>query len=104
MLFRNTLSIAGNAMTSSERPRASPEPLVKKKGRPQPYRGGENSGHALEASNALNYRALGFQAVLSRRIPGKALRAFLSGFFRNLSAVLGNGQTLQVIKLAWKDV
>ena len=40
-------------MTGSERP--SPEPLLKKEVS-QPYWGGENSGNALEASNALNYR------------------------------------------------
>ena len=52
-----------------------------KKKRPQPYWGGENSGNALEASNALNYRVWGIRAVLSREIPGNALRAFrgLSG-------------------------
>ena len=37
-----------------------------KKRRPQPYWGGENSGNALEASNASNYRAWGIPAVLSR--------------------------------------
>ena len=37
-----------------------------KKRRPQPYWGGENPGNALEASNALNYRAWGIPAVLSR--------------------------------------
>ena len=47
-----------------------------KKRRPQPYWGGENSGNALEAPNALNYRAWGIPAVLSSRIPGKALREF----------------------------
>ena len=56
-------------MTSSERP--SPEPFLKK----QPYWGGDNSGNALEASNALNYRACGIPAVLSKGIPGKALRS-----------------------------
>ena len=43
-----------------------------KKRRPQPYWGGENSGNALEPSNALNYRAWGILAGLSRGIPGKA--------------------------------
>ena len=49
----------------------------------------------LEASNALNYRAWGIPAVLSRGIPGNALRAFpgSSGispeFFREVPAVLG---------------
>ena len=55
-----------------------------KKRRPQPYWGGENSGNALEASNALNYRFWGIPAVLSRGIPGNALRAF-PGSFRNFS-------------------
>ena len=41
-------------MTSSERP--SPELLLKLEGCPQPNWGGENSGNALDASNALNYR------------------------------------------------
>ena len=70
-------------MTGSERP--SPEPLLKKK-RPQPYWGGENSGNALEPSNALNYRAWGIPAVLSRGIPGKALRAS-PGPFRIFSGI-----------------
>ena len=46
-----------------------------KKKRPQPYWGGDNSGNALEASNALNYRVWGIPAVLSTGIPGNALRA-----------------------------
>ena len=70
-------------MTSSERP--SPEPILKKR-RPQPYWGGENSGNALEASNALNYTVWGVPTVLSREIPGNALRAF-PGFFRNFSGI-----------------
>ena len=65
--------------------------------RPQPYwGGGENSGNALEASNALNDRAWGIPAVLSREIPGNALRAFpgvfpefFRNFFRKVPAVLG---------------
>ena len=57
-----------------------------KKRRPQPYWGGENSGNALEASNALNYRVWGIPAVLSREIPGNALRAF-PGSFRNFSGI-----------------
>ena len=57
-----------------------------KKRRPPPYWGGENSGNALEASNALNYRAWGIPAVLSRGIPGNALRAF-PGSFRNFSRI-----------------
>ena len=66
-------------MTSSERP--SPEPLLKKKrGIPRCTEGGEDSGNALEASNALNFRAWGIPAVLLRGIPGKALRAFPGSF------------------------
>ena len=88
-IFRNTLSAAGNCMSSSERP--SPEPIQKKK-RPQPYWGGDNSGNALETSNALNYRVWGIPAVLSRGIPGNALRAF-PGSFRNSSGISsGNSQ------------
>ena len=71
-------------MTGSETP--SPEPLLKKKKRPQPYWGGENSGNALEASSAFNYRVWGIPAVLSRGIPGNALRAF-PGSFRNFSGI-----------------
>ena len=37
-----------------------------RKRRPQLHWGGENFGNSLEASNALNCRALGFPAVLSR--------------------------------------
>ena len=80
-LLRNTPSTAGNSMTDSERP--SPEPLLKKEA-PPAVLGGENSGNALEASNALNYRIWGIPAVLSTGIPGKALRAF-PGSFRNFS-------------------
>ena len=57
-----------------------------KKRRPQPYWGGDNSGNALEASNALNDRVWGIPAVLSRRIPGHALRVF-PGSFRNFSGI-----------------
>ena len=57
-----------------------------KKRRPQPYWGGDNSGNALEASIALNYRAWGIPAVLSTGIPGKALRAFPVSF-RNFSGI-----------------
>ena len=45
-----------------------------------------NSGNALEASNALNYRVWGIPAVLSTGIPGNALRAF-PGSFRNFSGI-----------------
>ena len=57
-----------------------------KKRRPQPYWGGDNSGNALEASNALNHRAWGIPAVLSRGIPGNALRAF-PGSFESFSGI-----------------
>ena len=66
-----------------------------KKRRPQPYGpywGGDNSGNALEASSALNYRVWGIPAVLSTGIPGKALRAFPVSF-RNFSGISsGNSQ------------
>ena len=39
-------------MTSSDR--TSPEPILKKKQAFQVLRGGENSGNALQASNALH--------------------------------------------------
>ena len=81
--FRNAPSTAGSSMTGSERP--SPKPLLKKEASPAVL-GGENSGNALEASNALNYRAWGIPAVLSRGIPGNALRAF-PGSFRNYSRI-----------------
>ena len=66
---RNTLSTSGNSMTSSERP--SPEPILKKEAPPSRTGGGDNSGNALEAPNALNKRVSGFPAVLSTRIPEK---------------------------------
>ena len=44
-----------------------------------PTEGEGKSGHALKASNALNYRAWGIPAALSRGIPGNAL----SAWFRN---------------------
>ena len=92
--LRKTLSIvAGNSMTGSERP--SPEPLLKSRGVPS-RTGGEKSGNALEASNALNYWVWGIPAVLSRAIPGNALRAFpgsfrifSENFFRKAPTVLG---------------
>ena len=70
-------------MTGSERP--SPEPLLKKEASPAVL-GGGNSGNALEPSNALNYSVWGIPAVLSRGIPGNALRAF-PGSFRNFSGI-----------------
>ena len=66
-------------MTGSERP--SPEPLLKEEASPA-VSGGENSGNAVEASNALNSWAWGIPAVVSRGILGNALRAF-PGSFRN---------------------
>ena len=48
--------------------------------------GGDNSGNALEPSNALNYRVWGIPAVLSRGIPGKTLRAF-PGSFQNFFGI-----------------
>ena len=81
---RNTPSTAGNSMTSSERP--SPEPLLKKEAS-QAVLGGENILETLwKPSNALNYRVWGIPAVLSREIPGNALRAF-PGSFRNFSGI-----------------
>ena len=79
-LFCNS---CGNSMTSSDRP--SPEPILKKETSPAVL-GGEHSGNALEASNALNYRVWGIPAVLLRGIPGNALRAF-PGSFRNFSGI-----------------
>ena len=55
-------------MTSSESP--SPEPLLKKEA-PEKYRAEDDSANALEASNALNYRAWGIPAVLSREFQEK---------------------------------
>ena len=81
--LRNTPSTAGNSMTGSGRP--SPEPLLRKEASPAGLEG-ENSGNALEPSNALNYRAWGIPAVLSKGMPGKALRAF-PGSFRNFSGI-----------------
>ena len=66
-------------MTSSERP--SPEPLLKKEASPAVLGGRENSGNALEALNALNYRAWGIPAFQE-----KTLRAF-PGSFRNFSGI-----------------
>ena len=83
-IVRNATSTAGNSMTGSGRP--SPEPLLKKEASPAVLGGGDNSGNALEASNALNYRVWGIPAVLSTGIPGNALRAF-PGSFRNFSGI-----------------
>ena len=62
--FRNTPSTAGNSVTSSERP--SPEPILKKEASPAGLGGGENSGNALEASNALNKKGFGASQPYSR--------------------------------------
>ena len=70
-------------MTGSEKP--SSEPFLKKEASPAVL-GGDNSGSALEASNALNYKVWGIPAVLSTGIPGKALRAFPVSF-RNFSGI-----------------
>ena len=75
LVVRNALSTAGNSMTSALR-----GPLRNqfwKKRRRRPYWGGEISGNALKASNALNYRVWGIPAVLSR---GERFLC-LSGFF-----------------------
>ena len=77
-------------MTSSERP--SPEPLLKKEAPPAVLGGGDNSGNALEASNALNYRVWGIPAVLSTGIPGKALRAFPVSFWKFSGISSGKSQ------------
>ena len=83
-LRRNTPSTAGNSMTSSKR--LSPEPFLKKEASPAVLGGREFWIHALKASNALNYRVWGIPAVLSREIPGNALRVF-PGSFRNFSGI-----------------
>ena len=57
-----------------------------KRSAPSRTGGGDNSGNALDASNALNYRVWGIPAVLSTGIPGNALRAF-PGSFRSLSGI-----------------
>ena len=57
-----------------------------KKRRPQPYWGGENSGNALEASNASNYRVWGIPAV-SRGKFQETLWERFRGSFRNSSGI-----------------
>ena len=88
--FRYGLGAAGKFMTTALR-----GPLQNhfwKKRRPRPYRGGENSGNALEASNASNYRIWGIPAVLLSGIPGK-LSESVSGVFQNVSGISsGNSQ------------
>ena len=69
-------------MTSSERP--SPEPFLKKEASPAVLRGRE----VWKCSGSLKcpeFSGLGIPAVLSRGIPGNALRAFP---FRGLSGIL----------------
>ena len=100
---RNTPSTAGNSMTSSERP--SPEPLLKKEASPAVL-GGENSGNALEASNAFNCRVWGIPAVLSREISGNALRAFPGSFWNFSGISSGKSQPYcpkdpAVLKILW---
>ena len=66
-----------------------------KKKRPQPVLGGREFWKCSGAFKCLEYRAWGIPAVLSRGIPGKALRAFPGfpelfwNFFRKVPAVLG---------------
>ena len=73
-------------MASSDRP--SPKPLLEKEASAAVFGGRENSGNALDASNASNYWGFGgFPAVCSRGIPGKALRAF-TGSLRIFSEFL----------------
>ena len=81
----------------------------RKKRRPQLYWGGETYGDALEASSALNCRVWGVAAVLSRGIPGKALRAvpgsfrnFFRNFFREVPAVLGVRPRELHAKMVWE--
>ena len=80
-------------MTGSERP--SPEPLLKKEA-PPAVLGGENSGNALEASNALNYRVWGIPGRTlegnSRKRSESVSGVFPESFrnlFRRVPAVLG---------------
>ena len=68
-------------MTGSGRP--SPEPLLKKEAPPAVLGGGEKSGNALEAANALNCRVWGIPAVLPTGIPGKRSESV----FRGLSGI-----------------
>ena len=81
--LRNTPSTARNS--NDQLWEALSGTISEKRGVPS-RTGRENSGNALEASNALNYRVSGTPAVLSRRIPGNALRVF-PGSFRNFSGI-----------------
>ena len=92
-LTKNTLSTAGNAMTRSERP--SPEPLLKKEASPAVLRGRE----FWKCSGSC--RLWWIPAVLSRGIPGNALRAFPEFFWifvRKVPSVLGVWPTLEFIE------
>ena len=74
--LQKCLNTAGSSMTSSGRP--SPENhFSERRGVPSRTEGERVSGNALETSNALSCRALGFPAVLSRGILAEALSAFL---------------------------
>ena len=70
----------------------SPEPFLKKR-RPQPYRGGESSGNALEASNALDYRVweIRFEGNCRKHSESvsRVFPEFFRNFFRKVPAVLG---------------
>ena len=66
-------------MTSSERPAT----ISKKKRCPQPYKGGENSGNALEVSNALNYRVWGIPFEGNSRKRSESIFGIFLDFFRN---------------------
>ena len=100
--LRNTLSTGGNSMTAALRGHLRNHFWQQR--RPQPYWGGENSGHALEASNALNYRDP------SRTLQGNSRKSsesvcgvspeFFRNFLRKVSAVLGVWPKLQGRKTA----
>ena len=91
--FRNTLSTAGNCMTSSERP--SPEQLLKKEASPAVLRGRE-LWKCSGGFKCLEFPGLGGSQPYSRgEFQEKLWECFrgLSGFFRNflrkVPAVLG---------------
>ena len=75
-------------MTSSERP--SPEPILKKEA-PPAVLGGDNSGNALEASNALNHpsRTLEGNSRKSSESVSGVFPEFFRNLFRKVPAVLG---------------
>ena len=81
-------------MTGSERP--SPEPHLKKEASSAVLGGERNSGNALEASNALNYRVWGIPASTlegNSRKRSESVSGVFPEFFRNffwkVAAVLG---------------